>query len=101
MFCAGAKTNIALTVFSVPGTKTHYVYCVFCARDKTCITFPAFVLPGTKKHYVYYMFCAGEKNIVFTVVITRTASAFWHHFHPRITKSMDLETVFHLGAPNH
>ncbi len=25
------------------------------------------------------------------------ATAFWHHFHPWITKTMDLETVSHFG----
>ena len=33
--------------------------------------------------------------------ITHTAIAFWHHFHPWITKNMDLETVSHFGIPNH
>ena len=34
------------------------------------------------------------------MVIAHTASAFWHHFHPWITKNMDLETVSHLGTQN-
>ena len=33
--------------------------------------------------------------------IAHTAIAFWHHFHPWITKNMDLQTVSHFGAPNH
>ena len=33
--------------------------------------------------------------------ITHTAIAFWHHFHPWITKNMDLETVSHFATPNH
>ena len=33
--------------------------------------------------------------------ITHTATAFWHHFHPWITKNMDLETVSHFGTPKH
>jgi len=33
--------------------------------------------------------------------IAHTATAFWHHFHPWITKTMDLETVSHFGTPNH
>ena len=32
--------------------------------------------------------------MVFTVVIA-------HHFHPWITKNMDLETVSHFATPNH
>ena len=34
------------------------------------------------------------------MVITHAASAFWHHFHPWITKNMDLETVSHVDTPN-
>ena len=34
------------------------------------------------------------------MVIAHAAYAIWHHFHPRITKNMDLETVFHFGTPN-
>ena len=37
----------------------------------------------------------------FTMVIAHAATAFWHHFHPWITKNMDLETVSHFGTPNH
>ena len=33
--------------------------------------------------------------------IAHTDTAFQHHFHPWITKNMDLETVSHLGTPNH
>ena len=33
--------------------------------------------------------------------IAHTAPGFWHHFHPRITQSMDLETVSHFGTPNY
>ena len=33
--------------------------------------------------------------------IAHTAIAFWHHFHPWITKNKDLETVSHFGIPNH
>ena len=32
--------------------------------------------------------------------ITHTATAFWHHFHPWITKNMDLDTVSHFGIQN-
>ena len=35
------------------------------------------------------------------MVITHAAIAFWHHFHPWITKNMDLEPVFHFATPNH
>ena len=35
------------------------------------------------------------------MVLTHPASAFWHHFHPWITKKMDLETVSHFDIPNH
>ena len=37
----------------------------------------------------------------FTMVIAHAATAFWHHFHPWITKNMDLETVSHFGTPKH
>ena len=40
------------------------------------------------------------KTTVFTMFIAHTATAFWHHFHPWITKNMDLETVSHFGTPN-
>ena len=33
--------------------------------------------------------------------IAHTAIAFWHHFHPWITKNMDLQTGSHFGTPNH
>ena len=39
--------------------------------------------------------------MVFTVVLAHAAIAFWHHFHPWITKNMDLETVSHFATPNH
>jgi len=42
-----------------------------------------------------------SKTIVFTLVIAHAASAFWHHFHPWITTTVNLETVSHSGAPNH
>ena len=32
-----------------------------------------------------------SKTTVFTTVIAHTASASWHHFHPWITKNLDLE----------
>jgi len=35
------------------------------------------------------------------MVIAHTASAFWHHVHPWITKNMDLETISHFGTQNH
>ena len=35
------------------------------------------------------------------MVPAHAAIAFWHHFHPWITKNMDLETVFHFATPNH
>ena len=33
--------------------------------------------------------------------IAHTDTTFWHHFHPWITKNMDLETVSHFGTPKH
>ena len=33
--------------------------------------------------------------------IAHTATAFRHHFHPWITKNMDLETVSHFSIQNH
>ena len=35
------------------------------------------------------------------MLIAHTAIAFWHHFHPWITKNMDLETVSHFATQNH
>ena len=35
------------------------------------------------------------------MVIANAAIAFWHHFHPWITKNMDQETVSHSASPNH
>ena len=35
------------------------------------------------------------------MVQAHKAIAFWHHFHPRITKNMDLETVSHFGTQKH
>ena len=35
------------------------------------------------------------------MVYAHTATAFWHHFHPWITKNTDLETVSHFGIQNH
>ena len=32
--------------------------------------------------------------------IAHTDTAFWHHFHPWITKNMDLETVSHFDIQN-
>ena len=34
------------------------------------------------------------------MVIAHTASASWHHFHPWITKKMDLEPVSHFDTSN-
>ena len=42
-----------------------------------------------------------SKHIVFIMVIAHAAIAFWHHFHPWITKNMDLETISHFAIPNH
>ena len=42
-----------------------------------------------------------SQTLVFTMYIAHTDTAFWHHFHPWITKNMDLETVSHSGSPNH
>ena len=33
--------------------------------------------------------------------LVHAAIAFWHHFHPWITKNMDLETVSHFATQNH
>ena len=35
------------------------------------------------------------------MVIAHSAIAFWHHFHLRITKNMDLETISNFAIPNH
>ena len=34
----------------------------------------------------------------FIVFIAHAAIAFWHHFHPWITKNIDLETVSHFAT---
>ena len=34
------------------------------------------------------------------MVIAHAAMAFWHNFHPWITKNMDLETIFHFATRN-
>ena len=39
--------------------------------------------------------------MIFIVFIAYAAIAFWDHFHPWITKNMDLETVSHHATPNH
>ena len=33
--------------------------------------------------------------------IAHTAIAFWHHFHPGITKNLDLETIPTFSTTNH
>ena len=33
--------------------------------------------------------------------IAHTAIAFWHHFHPGITKNLDLETIPQFSTTNH
>ena len=35
------------------------------------------------------------------MVLAHAAIAFWHHFHPWITKNMDLETISNFAIPNH
>ena len=35
------------------------------------------------------------------MVIAHAAIAFWHHFHPWITKNMDLETISNFATTNH
>ena len=35
------------------------------------------------------------------MVIAHSVIAFWHHFHPRNTKNMDLETFPQFATPNH
>ena len=42
-----------------------------------------------------------SKHLVLILVIIHAAIAFWHHFHPWITKNMDLEPVSHFATPNH
>ena len=39
--------------------------------------------------------------MIFIMVTPQAATAFWHHFHPWITKDMELETVSHFATPNH
>ena len=42
-----------------------------------------------------------NKHIVFIMFVAHAAIAFWHHFHPWITKNMDLETVSPFATQNH
>jgi len=35
------------------------------------------------------------------MVMAHSVIAFWHHFHVRITKNMDLETISNFAIPNH
>ena len=35
------------------------------------------------------------------MVIAHAAIASWHHFHPWITKNMDLETISNFAMPSH
>ena len=42
-----------------------------------------------------------SKHMFFIMVMAHAAIAFWHHFHPRITKNMDLETIYNFAIPNH
>ena len=58
-------------------------------------------LPGDTKFWNKWKKWNITKTIVFTMFIARTATGFWHHFHPRITQNMDLETVSHFGTPNY
>ena len=39
--------------------------------------------------------------MVFTVVLAHSVIAFWHNFHPRRTKNMDLEAFPQFATPNH
>ena len=39
--------------------------------------------------------------MVFIMVMAHSVIAFWHHFHPRSTKNMDLETFPQLATTNH
>ena len=39
--------------------------------------------------------------MVSIVVMTHSVITFWYHFHPRSTKSMDLETFPQFATPNH
>jgi len=41
-----------------------------------------------------------QKNAVFMVVIAHATTTFRQHFHRRISKNMDLETVSQFGTPN-
>ena len=35
------------------------------------------------------------------MVYAHPASALWHHFHPLLTKKMDLEIAYLFDIPNH
>ena len=51
-------------------------------------------MPGWKKG-------KHSEHMVFIMVIAHAGIALWHHFHPWVTKNMDLETVSHFATPNH
>ena len=57
--------------------------------------------PGTPLQWKSWKSEISQKPLFFIMVIAHTASAFWHHFHLRITKNMHLKTVSHFGIPNH
>ena len=39
--------------------------------------------------------------MVCTMVLAHSVIAFWHNFHPRSTKNLDLETFPQFATPNH
>ena len=71
-----------------------------CPRSPKVTKMTAKTIPGDTKFVNTWKKWNISKTLVFNMVIAHTASASWHHFHPWITKNMDLEPVSHFHTPN-
>ena len=71
-----------------------------CPRSPKVTKMTPETLPGDTKLVNTWKKWNISKTLVFTMVIAHTASASWHHFHPWITKKMDLEPVSHFDTSN-
>ena len=72
-----------------------------CPRSPKVTKMTPKTVPGDTKFLNKWKKWNITKIIVLTMCIAHTATGFWHHFHPRITQNMDLETVSHFGTPNY
>ena len=71
-----------------------------CPRSPKVTKMTPKTIPGDTKFVNKWKTWNISKTLVFTMVIAHTASASWHHFHPWITKKMDLEPVSHFDTPD-